>query len=136
MGINFLAVLVATIVSIIIGSIWHGPLFGKIFMEAMGMNTWTPEQQTAMKKTMPRAYIGQFIGSFIMFFVLDWYINTSIHTGVFGGVANALGLWLGFVVPLSLSQALWGGKMTLFWINIGSMLLILAAGGAILGAWH
>jgi len=136
MAINYWAVLIAAIASMIIGSIWHGPLFGKKFMEAMGMDKWTPEEQAKMKKTMVRSYIIQFVASFVMFFVLAWYIVTSAHTGVFGGVANAFGLWLGFVVPLSLSNAIWGGKMTLFWINIGGMLITLLAAGAIIGAWR
>src|SRR5438105_490242 len=114
-GINVWAVLVAAIVSMVIGSIWYGPLFGKKFMDAMGMNTWTKERQNEMRKKMVGAYILQLIGSFVMFFVLAWYIVTSVHTGVWGGIANALGLWIGFVVPIALSNALWGGKRTLFW---------------------
>ena len=134
--INYWAVLVAAIVSMVIGSIWYGPLFGKEFMAAMGMNDWSPERQAQEKKNMVRSYIGQFIGSLVMFFVLAWYIVTSVHTGVYGGVANAFGLWLGFVVPLALSNALWGGKMTLFWLNIGGMLITLLAAGAIIGGWR
>lgn len=134
--INYWAVLVAAIASMIIGSIWYGPLFGKAFMRAMGMDTWSQEKKTEMMKSMTKAYILQFIGSCVMFFVLAWYIVTSVHTGVFGGVANAFGLWLGFVVPVALSNTLWGGKMSLFWINIGGMLCTLLAAGAIIGAWR
>ena len=134
--INYWAVLVAAISSMVIGSVWYGPLFGKTFMQAMGMDKWTPEEQTKMKKTMMTAYVLQFIGSLVMFFVLAWYIVTSVHTGVYGGVANAFGLWLGFVVPLALGNVLWGGEMTLFWLNIGNMFFTLLAAGAIIGAWR
>ena len=54
--------------------------------------------------------------------------------GVMGGLANAFGLWLGFVVPLAFGNALWGGKMSLFWLSIGNMFLTLLAAGAIMGA--
>src|SRR4051812_21912076 len=100
MIINIWAVLVAAIVSMIIGVIWHGPIFGKVFIREMGLDKLSPEEQQKMKSTMLRSYVLQFIGSFVMFFVLAWYINTSVHPGIFGGVANAFGLWLGFVVPL------------------------------------
>ncbi len=136
MIINYWAVLVSAIVSMIIGSIWYGPLFGKKFMEIMGMANCSPEERAKMQKSMTSSYILQFIGSLVMFFVLAWYITTSTHTGAGGGLANAFGLWLGFVVPLSLSNALWGGKMSLFWINIGCMLVTLLAAGAIIGAWR
>ena len=134
--INIWAVVVSAIASMVIGSIWYGPLFGKKFIYAMGMDTWTSEKQEAMKKAMWKSYVGQFIASLVMFFVMAWYITTSIHTGVFGGVANAFGLWLGFVVPLSFGNALWGGKMTIFWLTIGNMLVTLLVAGAIIGAWR
>ena len=134
--INYWAVLVAAIASMVVGSIWYGHLFGKMFMREMGMDQWSPEKQTAMKKSMAKAYVLQFIGSCVMFFVLAWYVVTSVHTGVYGGVANALGLWLGFVVPLALGNAIWGGKYKLFWLNIGNMFITLLIAGAILGGWR
>ncbi len=66
----------------------------------------------------------------------DEYVTTSIHPGAWGGIANALGLWIGFVVPLALSNALWGGKMKLFWLNIGCMLITFIVAGAIIGGWR
>jgi hypothetical protein len=136
MIINYWAVLVAALASMIIGSIWHGPLFGQKFMQAMGMDKWSPEEQEKMKKSMVRSYILQFIASLVMFFILSWYITTGVRFGLVGGLANAFALWLGFVVPLSLSNAIWGGKMILFWINIGGMLITLLTAGVIIGVWR
>jgi hypothetical protein len=136
MIINYWAVLVAALASMIIGSIWHGPLFGQKFMQAMGMDKWSPEEQEKMKKSMVRSYILQFIASLVMFFILSWYITTGVKFGLVGGLANAFALWLGFVVPLSLSNAIWGGKMILFWINIGGMLITLLTAGVIIGVWR
>jgi hypothetical protein len=133
---NYWAILVCAIVSMVVGSLWYGPLFGKMFMKEMGMDQWSPERQEAEKKKMGWAYFGQFIASVVMFFVLDWYIITSLHAGVHGGVANAFGLWLGFVVPLSFGNAIWGGKFKLFWLNIGNMFVTLLVAGAILGGWR
>lgn len=135
-AMNYWAILVSAIASMMIGSLWYGPLFGKQFMTAMGMDKLTPEQMAAGKKKMAGAYVGQLIVSLVMFFVLDWYIATSIHTGVMGGVANAFGLWLGFVVPVKLSDALWGGSVTMSWLAIGNMLITLLAAGAIIGGWR
>ena len=134
--IDIWPVLVSAVASMIIGSIWYGPLFGKTFTQAMEMDTLTPEKRAMMTQGMWKSYVGQFIASLVMFSVLSWYITTSIHTGVFGGVANAFGLWFGFVVPLSLGNALWGGKMSMFWLTIGNMLLTLLVAGAIIGMWR
>lgn len=138
MEINYWAILVSGVVAMVIGSIWYGPLFGKKFMDAMGMNEWSPEKQAEMKKGMVKSYVGQFIASLLMFFVLAWYMNSqaSSFTGIAGGLDNAFWLWLGFVVPVKLGDALWGGKMSLFWLGVGNMLITLLAAGAIIGAWQ
>lgn len=136
MEINYWAILVAGIASMIIGSIWYGPLFGKKFIEAMGMDKLSPEEQEKMKKSMVKSYVLQFISSLVMFFVLAWYIFISNKPGISGGLENAFWLWVGFVVPLALGNAVWGGKMTVFWLNIGNMLLTLLVAGAIIGSWN
>jgi len=119
----------------IIGSIWYGPLFGKIFMDAMGMKEWSPKQKAEMKKRMVLTYIVQFIGSIVMFYVLAGLIVGFGHLDLIGGIETALILWIGIIVPLKLGDALWGGKMKLFWLSIGNMLITLLAAGIIIGVW-
>ena len=135
MEVNYLAVLVSAIASMVVGSIWYGPLFGKKFMQEMGMDMWTPEHQEEMKKKMGMTYVVQFLASLVMFYVLAGLIGGFGHMSLGGGVMTALIVWVGFVVPLKLGDALWGGKMTLFWMSIGNMLVTLVVAGAILGVW-
>ena len=134
--VNFWAILASAIVSMVIGSIWYGPLFGKMFREAMGMNQWSPEKQAAMKKTMGMSYALQFIASLVMFFILSMFITKLGQWSMVGGLVVAFWSWLGFVVPIKLADALWGGKMVMFWLSISNMLLTLLAAGAIIGAWR
>ena len=133
--INCWAVLVGAIVSMVIGSIWYGPLFGKKYMKEMGMDDCTPEQKEKMKKEMVKSYVGQFIASFVTFYVLAWLIGALNQMTVVGGLTAGFWVWLGFIVPLKFSDVLWGGKMSLFWIAIGGNLLTLLSAGAIIGAW-
>jgi hypothetical protein len=51
-------------------------------------------------------------------------------------VAVAFWVWLGFVVPLAFGNALWGGKKTLFWLEIGNMFITLLIAGAIISGWQ
>lgn len=134
MSINYLAILGSTIASIVIGSIWYGPLFGKMFMREMGMDTWSKERQEKEKKRMGMAYFLQFVASLLMFYVLSKFTVSFGQMDVSGGVSTALWCWLGFVVPLALGNAVWGGNMKLFWLNIGNMFFTLLAAGAIIGA--
>jgi hypothetical protein len=135
MDINFWAIVVSAIVSMIIGSIWYGPLFGKPFMAAMGMDKWTPEQQAAEMQKMKVTYSIQFVASLIMFYVLAMFLSRTGEMNVHNGLLTAFLAWLGFVMPVQLGNAIWGGKMTLFWIGAGNMLVTLLAAGAIIGAW-
>jgi len=120
----------------IIGSVWYGPLFGKKYMHEMGMDSWTPEKKAEMKKSMTMSYVGQFIASLVMFYVLAWLMGALNQVSVMGGIQAAFWVWLGFIVPVKLGDALWGGKMSLFWIAIFGNLITLLIVGSIIGAWH
>ncbi len=119
----------------VIGSIWYGPLFGKKFMAAMGMDKWTPEQQAAMKKKMWMSYAGQFIASLVMFYVLAGIIVGFAQIGWANGAMSGFIMWFGFVLPVKVGDVLWGGNKTLFWLESLNMLVTLLAAGAIIGAW-
>jgi hypothetical protein len=134
--VNIWAVIVSAIASMVIGSVWYGPLFGKMFMKEMGMDQWSAEKQAAMKKDMMLTYLWQFIASLVMFYVLGRLMFEVNHLSVVGGLKTSFLAWLGFVVPLALGNALWGGKMKLFWLSIGNMLITLLVAGMIIGAWH
>jgi hypothetical protein len=135
MNVNFWAVLAAAVVSMLIGSLWYGPLFGKLFMKEMGMDAWSKEKQAAMKKRMGWSYFGQFLASLAMFYVLAGLIVGFDHASAAGGLLTAFIMWVGFVVPLKLGDLIWGGKAKLFWLGLGNMLLTLLAAGAIIGTW-
>lgn len=131
---NYIAVVGAAIASMVIGSLWYGPLFGKKFQQAMGMDTWSPEKQAEEKKKMGKLYAMQLVASLVMFYVLAVFVDRTGSIGIGGGVSTALWTWIGFVVPVQLGSAIWGGNMTLFWIGAGNMLATLLAAGVIIGA--
>ncbi len=138
--VSYLGILLAAVASMIIGSIWYGPLFGKKFMALMEFDKMSPEEQAKMKKGMVKSYIGQFIASLVMFYVLAHVMYLSGYfygySPLQAGLCSALWVWVGFVVPVKFGDAIWGGKMGLFWINIGSFLLTLLAAGATIGAFQ
>lgn len=135
MDVNLWAVAASAVASMVIGSIWYGPLFGKKFQQAMGMDKWTPEQQAAEKKKMGKLYALQLLASLVMFHVLAVFVGMTGDASVSQGVTTALWVWFGFVAPVQLGSAIWGGSMTLFWMGAGNMLVTLLAAGAIIGAW-
>ncbi len=134
--VNLWAVLVSAIASMVVGSLWYGPFFGKAFMHAMGMDQWSKEKQDAMMKSMAGSYIAQFIASVVMFYVFARIAGGLGTMTIGGGLGIALWVWVGFIVPIKLADALWGGKWTLFWLSISNMLVTLLITGAIVGGWR
>jgi hypothetical protein len=132
-SVNIWAVFASVVASIVIGSIWYGPLFGKVFMKAMGMDLWTSEKQALEKKRMPMAYLGQMAASLVMFYVFGWLLGALGAKTVMNDLQVVFWVWLGFVLPVQFAQQVWGGKMVLFYLGAGNMLLTLAASGVIFG---
>ena len=134
--VNLWAVVACAVASMVIGSIWYGPLFGKMYMSAMGMDQWTQEKKTAMKNKMMWSYLGQFVASLVMFYVLGTFIVWSApQLNVAFAMWISFFMWLGFVLPVKFADTLWGGKMSLFWLSSGNMLITFLVAGAIIGAW-
>jgi hypothetical protein len=125
-NINYWAVLAGAFASMIIGTLWYGPLFGKTWIRLSG---FTKEQMgSAKKKGMANEYVMAFISSLLMSYVLA---NTIVITNrylptsdVLGALAIALWAWLGFVFPVTLSNVLWGGKSIKLWALESSYYLV------------
>lgn len=136
--INFMAVIAATFVSMILGFLWYGPLFGKPWIAMMG---FTPEKMEAAKaKSMGKTYALAVLGSFLMSYVLahsvifaSTYLDVS---GASAGIMAGFWSWLGFVTPVTLSSVLWEGKPWKLWIlNNGYYLVSLVLMGVVLSVW-
>ncbi len=133
MDVNWLAVLACAIVSMIVGSLWYGPLFGKTWSKMIG---FTKEDMEKGKKEMPKTYAMMFLGSLLTSFVLAVTIGMAPVVGLMTGVTAAFWLWLGFVVPVKMGDVLFEKKQwDLFYIEIGYYAAFLIIAGAILGSW-
>jgi len=134
--INYWAVLVSAIAAMVIGSIWWGPLFGKMWMQENGFNNMSPEQKAAMKKSMNGMYFQQLILSLIQAAVLACVLNKLGRTGAGEGIKYAALLWLGFLLPTQYGDKLWSNKkLKLVVASLAASLLTLVVMGAIIGAW-
>lgn len=139
--INYMAVVVAAIASMVVGSLWYGPLFGKQWIALSGMS---PEAVAAGKakgmKGMWKSYVFMFVGSLVMAYVLSHalvfssaYLNAA---GVSAGLMTGFWNWLGFIVPVKLGSVLWEGKSwKLFVLDTAYYLVTLCIMGAMLALW-
>ncbi len=138
--VNYLAIFAATILSVVLGSLWYGPLFGKTWTKLMGWSKSEMDKGAADKNAMMKSYGIQFVGSLIMMFVLAHalvFAKFYLHEdGISAGLSTGFWNWLGFIMPVSLTSVLWEGKPWKLWlINNGYNLVLLLAAGVLLSLW-
>jgi hypothetical protein len=107
MTVNYLAVLVATVVQFILGAIWYTPLFGNMWGRIHGFDRQSKEAQEMMKKKMMPLLVGQFLVTIVTSFVFAIFITYLPQDWNAYGLAGFF--WLGFVVPTQVSAVLFGG---------------------------
>lgn len=131
--INYLPILVASLVGFGLSSLWYSPiLFGK---------EWLAERKISLDSiqgySLTKSYIIQIVFTFITFAVLGFVIGISSNMGASDGAFLGFLCWLGFVLPNSISGFLWKKEtLTLVLIDSINYLIILTVGGAIIGAWN
>jgi hypothetical protein len=138
--INYLAVIVSAIATMVIGFLWYGPLFGKTWSMLMGWKDMSPEKMKEMQKQAMPGYVVSFIGALVMAYILAHALTyASAYTNMFGlsaGLMVGFWSWFGFVAPVTLGAVLWDKKpWTLWLINSGYYLVTLLVMGAILAVW-
>ena len=129
-AVNLVAVLGAAVVSMVLGGLWYGPLFGKQWMKLANI---------AMKdmKNMPlspkQAMSLGFVGSLVTSYVLALFVGMVQATAAIAGAQLAFWLWLGFAAPIQAGVFLWEGKPAkLFLLNAAHTLVSFVAMGAVL----
>ena|SRR3989338_5116441 len=140
--INYLAVLSCGVISMVLGFLWYGPLFGKLWMSLSGMSL---ERIEAAKGggslKMWKGYTLSFVGSLVMAYVLahalvfaSSYLDAS---GISAGLTAGFWNWLGFIAPVTLGGVLWEGKTWKLWVlNNAYQLLLLLIMGVVLALWQ
>lgn len=137
MQINYLAVLVCAALSMVIGAIWYGPLFGKKWMEIVGATNMDKEARKKMQKQAAPLYVIQFILSLFQVYVLAYYIAGWKDAS---GLENSLWIWAAFVMPIVAGGAMWNNdsraiSWARFLIQAGYYLVLFAVFGLVLGMW-
>lgn len=142
--VNWIALVVAALSTLVIGFLWYGPLFGKAWMKETGI---TEEQA---QKGMPLRFGLSVVLAFIaVFFIYATSVitggmppndvhgieHTQFHT--FGhGVIHGIGAALFLVMPALVTNALFEQKSLKYMlINVGYWVVTFAIMGGIVNAW-
>jgi len=136
-GINFLAVFVAAIASMVLGFLWYSPmLFARPWTRLMGIDPDDKVKLAEMQKGAGKLYGISFVASLVSAIVLAKIIAISTVITIPYGMKVGFAVWLGFVATVQLTGALFAKQPTkLFLINTGYQLVCYLAMGAILARW-
>ncbi|MBI4100952.1 DUF1761 domain-containing protein [Candidatus Microgenomates bacterium] len=134
--INLWAVLVAAAAAYVGGAIWYSQsVFGKAWRKMVVASTRVKDKDL-MQPSAPML-IGQGFAQLIMAYVLAYLMGLLGAENWIEGVVVAGWIALGFVVTMSLADALWKGTRKKLWaVETGYAVLSLLLMGAILGAWQ
>jgi hypothetical protein len=138
--INWLAVVVCVVVSMISGTIWYNPkTFFPVWWKGIGKSdTEQPGSGGGMAMTWTLTVLASVVQAVFMSLMV-----TAMGSMTPGGATLASGalagfiLWLGFVAPTNLVNKLFAGHGLKIWaIEAGNHLVNFVLFGAILGAWR
>lgn len=138
--VNALAIVASAVASFVIGGVWYGPLFGKVWAKGMGFDAQPSGAEIAKGSVL------NVIGLLLMAFVLahqvavwrpsTWGLGPDQGTAVYGAMAGFF-TWLGFVMPILLNGVAFERKSwTVFGIQVGYQFVSLQVMGLILAFWR
>ncbi len=120
----FLLALIAAVLNLILGYVWHGPLFGRKWAVASGMPDDKMTMDSSMKKAMYIRMAINTVAGYAMAFVTFLFLF-NFNAMTFGSAIMIIGvIFVGFTLPHLIVTNLWNGRPTkdalkLFGISAG-----------------
>jgi hypothetical protein len=135
--VNYWAVVTGAVISMVIGGIWYGPLFGKKWAEIIGADNMDQETRKKMQKAAMPFYLVQFLLTLYQVFILAHFIP---GTNLFDGMHWSVLIWSAFVIPTLAGAVMWTNepgrlKWARFLIQGGYQLILFAVFGLLLAFW-
>jgi len=131
--LNYLAIIVCTVFSMILGFIWYTPItFGNVWMREVGLNAADIKPADAIK-----GYLFSLLSSFIQVMVLGVFMRLMGAATALQGLYAGAAVGIGFIALTFISNDMYEQRsFTLSLINSGYRIIYFAVSGAILGAWR
>lgn len=136
-SLNWLAILVAAISTMILGFLWYSPLlFAKAWTREMGYDPNDKAKMEEMKRSAGPAYAGSFVASLLSAFTLALILHGMRAESLHFGLMASFHIWLGFVASVQFTGTLFAKQnMKLFSINTSYQLFCYLVMGSILVLW-
>lgn len=134
--VNYLAVVVAGIVSMALGFLWYSPIvLGKQWMKERGLSSETLKKaQKEMGKLYGISFVVSLITAYVLTHVMVLSENFFHYPMLQTGLTTAFWMWLGFMMPVQVTATIFSDKKNwkLFGIDTGYQLVSLLAMGVVI----
>lgn len=133
---NYLTVLVAGVVNMVLGFVWYSALFGKQWTKFQG---WTKEEMEKKKKesNMGVMYGMMFVSALVLAYFMSWVVHLTGASDWMSGAMVGGMVWLGFVATTQFANWLFSGKKVgLYFIDTGYYLVSLVIFGVLFALWR
>jgi hypothetical protein len=133
MRVNWLAIIVSSIVLFLFGWVWYGMLFASMWLaEMQKINPQFTPGMSASWYPYTVSIVTGLLSAYGVARVIEWRNAFTFARGAFIGASMGI-LFFGTMTWMGYAYSHFG--MALGWINIGFVAVGLALQGAILGAW-
>lgn len=127
--VNWLAVIAATLINMIVGFLWYGPLFGERWMQMIGKSAEEIEDDPSM-------YVATTVAALVSSYVLAVLIGASGASGALAGALIGLVIWVGIGATGTLVYTTFEGPPRNVWmLHALYQAVVFLINGALLAAW-
>ena len=132
--VNYLAVIAAIAVNMIVGAVWYSPLlFARPWMAANGFT----EEQIKAQGSATRGYIVSVIASIVIAFAIALFAQATGADAAIDGLLLGLAAGVGFVATTSAANYIFESRpLKLYLINAGYPVVSFTLIGLLIGAWQ
>jgi hypothetical protein len=126
---NYLAILVTTILGFVVGGLWYGPLFGKVWMKELGLT-----EDSLKNSPMLKIFGLTIILNIIIALNLSAFLGPKpdLLFGLLAGLAVGIG-WVS--TSLGIIYLFGRKSLKLYLIDASYQIIIYACMGSIIGVW-
>lgn len=137
LSVSLLAVLLAGVSAFILGFLFHGPVFGKLWMKLANIHPTGNEKLKDMIPQMLWNLLTNFVTAYVLAIIYTFASTSPLFTatGIYAGITVALWVWLGFLVTTTSIEVIWMGRNVKLWLfESACSLVVMIVMGAIIAS--
>jgi hypothetical protein len=128
-SVNWLAVIVGTVVSMALGALWYGPLFGRTWLRLIGKSAEEIEGD-------PLDYLKTAVAAFVAMLFLNLMVFSLGTNGFVNGMVVGALTFIGFGATMTFVYTTFEGPKEKVWLLYAAyQLVVFVIMGAVFAVW-